>query len=54
MFNKNKKPNEIHPADQKSKDKSGVVTNKNAETKQRDNKDTAQEKSAMRSEGGKN
>lgn len=49
MFNKNKKPSEIRPANQKSKDKQDEK-NKNP----RDNKDTAQEKSAMRSEGGKN
>lgn len=54
MFNKNKKPNEIRPADQKSKDKSGVTTNKDAANKSRDNKDSKQDKSAMRSEGGKN
>lgn len=54
MFNQNKKRSEIRPADQKSKDKSGVVTNKDAANKPRDNKGAAQEKSAMRSEGGKN
>ena len=52
MFNKNKKSNEIRPIDPKSKDKSGVVTNKNAETKQRENKDSKEAKSDMQSEGG--
>lgn len=54
MFNKNKKPTEIRPAAQKPKDKSGVVTNKDAANKPRDNKDSKQEKSNMQSEGGKN
>lgn len=49
MFNKDKKSNEIRPANQKPKDKLDEK-NKNP----RDNKDAAQEKSAMRSEGGKN
>ncbi len=54
MFNKNKKPTEIRPAAQKSKGKPGVVVNKDAANKPRDNKDSKQEKSDMRSEGGKN
>lgn len=54
MFNQNKKPNEIRPANQKPKDRSGVVVNKDAANKPRDNKEITQEKSAMRSEGGKN
>ncbi len=49
MFNKNKKPTEIRPADQKAKDKQDEKS-KNP----RENKDAAQEKSSMRSEGGKN
>ena len=54
MFNQNKKPTEIRPANQKQKGKLGVVTNKDAETKPRDDKDSAQGKSAMQSECGKN
>lgn len=49
MFNKDKKPNKIHPANQKPKDKQDKK-NKNPG----DNEDTTQEKAAMRSEGGKN
>jgi hypothetical protein len=45
MFNKNKKPNESCSAYQKLKDKACVVTNKNTETKQRDNKDSKWSKS---------
>lgn len=54
MFNKNKKPNEIQPADQKPKDKAGVVANKNATTNPRDNKNSQPEKSAARPEATKN
>ncbi len=54
MFNKNKKPNEIKPADKSTTAKSGVLVNKNATSKPNENKSTKQEKSAMRSEGGKN
>lgn len=54
MFKKNKKPNEIRPFNQKPQDKSGAVVNKDAAKNPRDNKDSAQQKSAMRSEGGKN
>lgn len=49
MFDKNKKPNEPRLANQKPKNTQDEK-NKNP----RDNKDAAQEKSAMRSEGGKN
>ena len=49
MFNKNKKPTEIRPANKSPKDKQDEK-NKNP----RENKDSAQEKSDMRSEGGKN
>ena len=48
MFTKNKKSSEIRPANPKPKDKQDEK-NKNL----RDNKNTAQEKSAMRSEGGR-
>ncbi|MCB9980385.1 MAG: hypothetical protein H6863_06410 [Rhodospirillales bacterium] len=49
MFDKNKKPNEIRPANKSPKDKQDEQNKKS-----RENKDSAQEKSAMRSEGGKN
>lgn len=49
MFNKNKNPNEIRPANKSPRDKQDQK-NKNP----RENKNSAQEKSAMRSEGGKN
>jgi hypothetical protein len=52
MFNKNKKSNPIRPADKSAKDKNS--SNKNIAANLRDNKDTKQQKSAMRSEGGKN
>lgn len=54
MFNQSKKRSEIRPAEQKSKDNSGVVTNKDAATKPRDNKDSKQARAEMRSEGGQN
>lgn len=54
MFNKIKKPNEIRPISQKPKSKSVAAPKKDVANKQRDNKDTAQEKASMRSEGGKN
>lgn len=54
MLNTNKKPNEARPGDQKSKDQPPAVANKDAAANARDNKEIAQEKSAMRSEGGKN
>jgi len=50
MFNK--KPNEIRPANQKQKNNTGVVVNKNAAMKPRNNKDSKQEKFNMQSEGG--
>jgi hypothetical protein len=52
MFNKNKKVTQIRPADKSAQDKPG--NDKNPATSSRDNKDSKQEKSAMRSEGGKN
>ena len=39
MFNQNKKRSEILPANQKQKGKLGVIANKDAETKPRDDKD---------------
>lgn len=54
MFNKNKKTSEIRPFNQKPQEKSGVVVNKDAANKPRDSKNVTQEKSAMRSEGGRN
>ncbi len=52
MFNQNKKRSEIRPAKQKGK--LGVVTNKDAETKPRDDKDNKQARAEMQSEGGQN
>ena len=56
MFNKNKKPAEILPANQKPKEKMGIVANKDAATNPRDNnKDSKPEKSAAQdAEGRKN
>lgn len=54
MFNKNKKPTEIRTTNQKPQDKTGVVTNKDAANKARDNKDSKEGKSDMQSEGGCN
>lgn len=48
MFNKNKKPTEIRPASKPPKDKQDKK-NKSA----RNNKDSKQQKSDMRSEGGR-
>ena len=49
MFNKDKKTNEIRPVSQKTKNKQDEKYKS-----PRNNKDSVQEKSAMRSEGGKN
>lgn len=52
MFNKNKKSEEVQSDNQKSKDKPGVVINKDAAMNPRENKNSNQEKSDMQSEGG--
>lgn len=52
MFNKDKKPNEIRPAHQKTKDKSNVILNEENSNKPRDNKNIKESKTDMQSEGG--
>jgi hypothetical protein len=54
MFNKNKKNNPISNPFKSSKDKKDVTPNKTAVMLPREDKDTNKQKSAMRSEGGKN